>query len=226
VDEHPRNPGKIMATAIPFDLNAAVHNWRERLQQSPHFRAENLEELEAHLRDSVTVLQSKGLAADEAFLLGTRRVGAPEALEGQFAAENGGDGWRDGLRRFFHNYKSRFLHLLILAYFTFGCWLLWACLKVSQLIVPAAMRTHNPYIPAFTRLFWGLMHFWYLPPLVAALYCGYVWTRKASAKSSWFAFFSFATAFLFLLLLPIFMAAELPIISFLNGLPPKTFQAP
>src|SRR3979490_1639515 len=101
-----------MATAIQFDLNAAFHNWREKLQQSPHFRAENLEELEAHLRDSVTVLQSKGLAADEAFLIGTRRVGTSEALEGQFAAENGGRGWRDALRRLFHNYKNRFLHLV------------------------------------------------------------------------------------------------------------------
>ena len=66
----------------------------------------------------------------------------------------------------------------------------------------------------------------WLPPLFAALYCGFVWTQKSSAKSSWFAFFSFATAFLFLLLIPILIAAELPIISFLNGLPPKTFQAP
>jgi hypothetical protein len=220
-----------MATAIQFDLNTAFHNWREKLRQSPHFRAENLEELEAHLRDSVNVLQSKGLAADEAFLIGARRVGTPDALEGQFATENGGRGWRDALRRFFHNYKNRFLHVIILAYFTFGCWLLWGCLKVSQMIEPAAVRAHNlarvAYnAPAFTLLFWDLMPYWYFPPLIAAVYCGCVWTRKSAAKSSWFAFFSFATAFLFLLLMPILMAAELPIISFLNGLPPRTFQAP
>jgi hypothetical protein len=124
------------------------------------------------------------------------------------------------------------LHLLILAYFTFGCWLLWGCLKVSQLIEPAAVRArslaHVNYMgaPAFTRLFWNLMPCWYLPPLFAALYCGFVWTRKSSAKSSWFAFFSFATALLFLALIPILIAAELPIISFLNGLPPRTFQTP
>jgi hypothetical protein len=221
-----------MATAIPFDLNAAFHNWRENLQQSPHFRAENLEELETHLRDSVTVLQGKGLAADEAFLIGTRRVGTPEALEGQFAAENGGRGWRDALRRSLHNYKDRLLHLLILAYFTFGCWLLWGCLRVSQLIEPLAVRAHVlakvDYIgaPAFTRLFWGLMPYWYLPPVFAALYCGFVWTRKSPARSSWFAFFSFAMAFLFLLLIPILIASELPVISFLYGLPPKMFQTP
>jgi len=221
-----------MATAIQFDLNIAFHNWRETLRQSPHFRAENLEELEAHLRDSVTVLQSKGLAPDEAFLIGTRRVGTLEALEGEFAAENGGRGWRNTLRAFFHNYKNRLLHLLILAYFAFGCWLLWGCLRVSQMMEPVTARAYNlakvNYLgaPAFSRLFWGLKDYWYLPPLFAALYCGYVWTRKSAAKSSWFAFFSFGTAFLFLLLIPILIAAELPIISFLNGLPPKAFQAP
>ena len=219
-----------MANAIPFDLNTAFNNWREKLRQSPHFRAENLEELEAHLRDSVTVLQSKGLAADEAFLIGTRRVGTPETLEGQFAAENGGRGWRDALRRFFHNYKNRFLHLLILAYLTFGCWMLWACLRVSQMVEPMTARArhlaHVDYMgpPAFTRLFWGLMSYWYVPPLLAALYVGLVWTRKSAAKSSWFAFFSLATAFLFVLLIPVLIASELPILSFLNGLPPRMFQ--
>jgi len=220
-----------MATAIPFDLNSAFKNWRENLQQSPHFRAENLEELEAHLRDSVTVLQSKGLADDEAFLIGTRRVGTPEALQEQFAAENGGRRWCDASRRFFHSHKNRFLHLLILVYFTSGCWLLWACLKVSQLTEPMAARAHNlagvAYngAPMFTRLFWGMMPLWYLPPLFAALYCIYVWTRKSAVRSSWFAFFSFTTAFMFLLLIPILIAAELPVISYLNWLPARTAQA-
>src|SRR5206468_12097440 len=64
----PRNPHKFMGTAIEFDLNAALRQWRESLGQSPHVRPENLDELESHLRDSVASLQTKGLAADEAFL--------------------------------------------------------------------------------------------------------------------------------------------------------------
>lgn len=219
-----------MANAIPFDLNSAFENWREKLRESPHFRAENLDELEAHLRDSVTLLQSKGLAADEAFLIGTRRVGAPEALEGQFAAENGGRGWRDAARRFFHKYKNRLLHLLILAYFTYGCWLLWGCLRVSQMVEPLTVRAHKltgtDYMgpPGFTKLFWALMPYWYLPAVIAALYCGFVWTRKSPAKASWFAFFSSTSGFLLLLLILAGIAAQLPIISFLQGLPPRTFQ--
>lgn len=221
-----------MATSIPFDLNAALAHWREQLQESPHFRAENLDELESHLRDSVTVLQSKGLTADEAFMIGTRRVGTGEALEGQFATENGGRGWRDTLRRLIHKYKNRVLHLFILAYFTFGCWWLWGCLRVSQMVVPAAARAHRlagtayDGPPAFTRLFWGLMPYWYIPPVIAAVYCGLVWTRKSGARASWFAFFSVTTAILFIALIPILVASQLPLIQFLNEIPVKTFGAP
>jgi len=212
-------------------LNTALADWREKLRQSPHFRAENLDELESHLRDSVSVLQTKGLTADEAFMIGTRRIGAPGALEGQFAAENGGRGWRHTLRQLVHKYQNRVLHLLILAYFTFGCWLLWGCLKVSQMILPAAARAHRlaqvdfTSAPAFSRLFWGLMPYWYVPPIVAAIYCAVIWTSKRANRASWFAFFSITTAFLFILLIPILIASQLPFIQFLNEIPAKTFQA-
>jgi hypothetical protein len=211
-------------------LNDAFRNWRENLQQSPHFRPENLNELEAHLRDSVSVLQSKGLTADEAFMIGSRRVGTPDALEGQFAAENGGRGWRDTLRRLMHKFKNPALHILIVLYFTLGCWFLWGCLKVSQMVNPIAARaniasgTHYPGAPAFTRLFWTLMPYWYVPPMFAAIYCGIIWTRKNS-KASWFAFFSVTTATLFIFLLPVLIATELPIIDFLHTIPVKTFEA-
>jgi hypothetical protein len=218
-----------MATPIQFDLNTALCDWREKLRQSPHFRAENLDELESHLRDSVTVLQTKGLTADEAFTIGIRRVGEPGALEGQFAAENGGRGWRDNLLRLAHKFKNPALHFLIILYFTFGCWLLWGCLKVSQMTGPAAARvsklTGTVYLgaPAFTRLFWTLMPYWFVPPMVAAIYCGIVWTRK-NRNASWFAFFSVTTAILFILLIPVLIAMELPIIDFLNSIPAKTFD--
>jgi len=220
-----------MATSLPFDLNAALSNWREQLRQSPHFRSENLNELEAHLRDSVIVLQSKGLTADEAFMIGTRRVGTPETLEGEFATENGGQGWRHDLRRLMHQAKNPAMHVMIILYFTFGCWLLWGCLKVSQMVEPAAARasqiagTIHAGPPAFTRLFWNLMPYWYVPPVIAAIYCGILWTRK-KRNASWVAFFTITTAVLFMLLIPVLIATQLPIIDFLNTIPPKAFAAP
>lgn len=219
-----------MATSLPFDLNAAFSDWREKLQQSPYFRTENLDELETHLRDSVTVLQTKGLTADEAFMIGSRRVGTADTLEGQFAAENGGRGWRNTWSRLVHAYKNPALHLLIILYFTFGCWLLWGCLKVSQMVEPAAARasqiagTIHSGPPAFTRLFWNLMPYWYVPPIIAVIYCGILWTRQ-KRNASWLAFFTTTTAVLFILLVPVLIAMELPIISFLNTIPAKAFAA-
>jgi hypothetical protein len=76
-----------------FNLNGAVENWRNRLSQSPQFRAENLNELEGHLRDSVTALQTKGLSDEEAFLIASRRLGSSTALGCEFAKVNAREVW-------------------------------------------------------------------------------------------------------------------------------------
>ena len=106
-----------MATAIEFDLNTALRLWRERLSESPQFRTENLDELESHLRDSMAALQGKGLSTEESFLIGTRRVGSAAALAPEFAAENGGRGWRNFMRRLSWKYLNKVIHGLVLLYF-------------------------------------------------------------------------------------------------------------
>jgi hypothetical protein len=80
-----------------FDLNTAIQHWRENLAQSPAFRSENLNELEAHLRDSISTLQSRGLDAGEAFLIATRRLGKENLLQPEFAVINGSAIWLDRL---------------------------------------------------------------------------------------------------------------------------------
>ncbi len=82
-----------MENAPTFDLNNAIGRWRDGLSQSPQFREENVAELEAHLRDSVADLQSRGLTGEEAFLLGARRLGSPAWLEPEFAKINRGQVW-------------------------------------------------------------------------------------------------------------------------------------
>ncbi len=206
-----------METSIEFNLNAALRLWRERLAQSPHFRVENLDELESHLRDSVTVLPSKGLSDDEAFLIGTRRVGNEAALEPEFARENGGRGWWHSLRRMAYRHGHKVIHGLVLLYFAVGCWFLWGTLRVAQLVL------HARPAPAFTQLFLNLMSYWYVPPVAAALYCGFVWTRKGR-RSGWFGFFAFATAALLLMALPTLIAAALPVIDLLNRLPKTAWK--
>lgn len=82
-----------MENQAEFDLNHAIQSWRQYLSRSPSYRAENLEELESHLRDSVTTLERRGLSDEEAFLIATRRVGPSRALEPEFAKVNGKEVW-------------------------------------------------------------------------------------------------------------------------------------
>ena len=77
-----------MKSESQFDLNLAVQHWRADLAQSPALRAENLDELETHLRDSITELQRNRLSSEEAFLIATRRAGKTEALSCEFHKVN------------------------------------------------------------------------------------------------------------------------------------------
>jgi hypothetical protein len=77
-----------MENTTPFDLEAAIQKWRDELVQSPAFKQENLNELESHLRDSISRLQATGLATDESFLIATRRVGHSGALAKEFGKLN------------------------------------------------------------------------------------------------------------------------------------------
>jgi hypothetical protein len=86
-----------MENQTSFDLNLAIQRWREELGQSPAFRSENLDELESHLRDSTTTLQTRGLSAEEAFVVAKKRVGGGASLEAEFGKVNGTAVWLDRL---------------------------------------------------------------------------------------------------------------------------------
>ena len=159
-------------------------------------------------------LQGKGLSTEESFLIGTRRVGSAAALAPEFAAENGGRGWRNFMRRLSWKYLNKVIHGLVLLYFATGCWLLWGVLRVSR-VIAYRLQAPNP-APAFTQMFLGLMPYWYMPPLVALIYCGFAWMRKPDGRATWFGFFAIATAVLMLLALPTLIAAGLPVIDYLN----------
>src|SRR4051812_39783566 len=75
VDDGPRSTKQIMENKTPFDLETAIGNWRAELAHSPAFKQENVDELEAHLRDAVARWKGTGLSSEEAFLIATRRIG-------------------------------------------------------------------------------------------------------------------------------------------------------
>jgi hypothetical protein len=179
-----------MANVAQFDLNIALQHWLERLGQSPQVKAEDLKELESHVRDSVVQLEGKGLSSEESFLVATRRVGSAEKLEPEFAKVN-------------RNPLNLIIHGLILAFFSIGCWFLWGLLQ----------------LPAFTVLVVGFMPYLIAPPVLAAAYCAYVWFWKSGGRSSWIGFFATTMAVLVLLTLPTLIAVLLPMIAFMNQVP-------
>jgi amino acid transporter len=55
-----------------------------------------------------------------------------------------------------------------------------------------------------------------LPPLLALVYCVFIWLRKTNMKCSWIGFFATTIAVLILIALPTLMAVFLPVIDFMN----------
>jgi hypothetical protein len=93
VDVSPRNTQQIMENTTPNSLEHMVQQWRAQLAQWPAFKHENIDELEEHLRDSISTLQLKGLSEEEAFLIASRRIGQSEALEKEFGKRNATAAW-------------------------------------------------------------------------------------------------------------------------------------
>src|ERR1039457_3307753 len=200
VDERPRNLPEIMENISQFDLKNALRLWLEQLGRSPQVKAENLKELESHVSDSVMQLQSKGLSLEESFLIATRRAGSPAKLEPEFAKVN-------------RNPLNKILHGLILIFFSFGCWFVWAMLHFPQMMAHAL---HGKSLPLFTLLVVKFEPFLAVLPLLAAAYCVFVWTRKYRGRNSWMGFFATTIAVLFILTLLALVAILLPIMTFMS----------
>jgi hypothetical protein len=186
-----------MENISQFDLNAALRLWLEQLGQSSQVKVENIRELESHVSDSVMQLQSKGLSPEESFLIATRRAGTPARLEPEFAKVN-------------RNPLNKILHGLILMFFSFGCWFVWAMLHFPRMMEHAL---HGKSLPGFTLLVVKFEPFLAVPPLLAAAYCVFVWTRKYSGKNSWIGFFATTMAVLFILTLQALVAILLPMMN-------------
>jgi hypothetical protein len=57
--------------------------------------ADDLDELESHLRDSIASLETRGLSAREALWVGTSRIGTTDGLDSEFAKVNAERVWLD-----------------------------------------------------------------------------------------------------------------------------------
>src|SRR5262249_17528298 len=95
VDDRPHHVNQFMEKDTSFDVTAAIQRWRDNLSRSPNFRTADINELESHLRESMDELRARGLSADEAFTIASRRIGPAPALAAEFGIINPGSIWMD-----------------------------------------------------------------------------------------------------------------------------------
>ena len=115
------------------------------------------------------------------------------------------------------NTMSKIAHAVILGFFALGCRFLWGMLHISRGV---PMDGHP--LPAFSSLCLAIGPSALIALVVAAaLYCLWVWTRQADARTSWVAFLSTTTAVLSFTMLLVMVAAYLPLVSVLDQLANK-----
>ncbi len=77
-----------------FDLESQIRKWRGHVQSTGSLGAQDVEELESHLRDSIDELTGRGVSVEEAFIVSIRRMGDAETLHDEFAKVSTESVWR------------------------------------------------------------------------------------------------------------------------------------
>ncbi|MDQ8145003.1 MAG: permease prefix domain 1-containing protein [Gemmatimonadota bacterium] len=75
-------------------LEPQIDRWRQYLRRRQTVHSVDVAELEDHLRELIASLMTGGLAADEAFLVAVKRLGAIDALSREFAREHSDRLWK------------------------------------------------------------------------------------------------------------------------------------
>lgn len=75
-------------------IEARIDEWRGYLSQRAVLRSDDVQELEEHLRDQIEGLRSRGLSADEAFLIAVSRIGKIDELSREYAREHSDRLWK------------------------------------------------------------------------------------------------------------------------------------
>jgi hypothetical protein len=84
-----------MKTNISKDLpEAEIGQWRAAILRSRAVDESDADELESHLREQIGDLQKAGLSADEAFLVGVRRLGEVDKVTAEFARVHSDRLWK------------------------------------------------------------------------------------------------------------------------------------
>ncbi|MFR4997208.1 MAG: permease prefix domain 1-containing protein [Clostridium paraputrificum] len=71
-----------------FNLDESIKYWRNDLNKNDVLSLDDLEELESHLMDEITVLKEKDLSEEEAFLVAKSRIGQNDIIEEEYKKVN------------------------------------------------------------------------------------------------------------------------------------------
>jgi hypothetical protein len=80
-------------------LESQIAQWRTYVATAPGLNGHDVDELEDHLRHQIADLNAAGLTADEAFLVGVKRLGELDSLSREFAREHSGRLWKQLILR-------------------------------------------------------------------------------------------------------------------------------
>ena len=80
-------------------LESQIAEWRAYVATAPGVNGHDVDELEDHLRHQIADLNAAGLTADEAFLVGVKRLGELDSLSREFAREHSGRLWKQLILR-------------------------------------------------------------------------------------------------------------------------------
>jgi hypothetical protein len=76
------------------DLEAQIGHWRGYVRRHQAISPVDIDELEGHLRDQVSDLETAGLSGDEAFLVAVKRMGSLDDVSREFAREHSERLWK------------------------------------------------------------------------------------------------------------------------------------
>lgn len=74
-----------MGAQAVFDVNKAIADWRRHLAEVSKISADDLDELQSHLRDHIEQLVEEGLSAQEAFGRAIVQLGDAAEIDGEFS---------------------------------------------------------------------------------------------------------------------------------------------
>ncbi|MCC6511735.1 MAG: hypothetical protein IT423_21725 [Pirellulaceae bacterium] len=71
-----------------FELGNAILQWRRSFQQNCSLNDDRIDELESHLRESISELNRKGLSEEESFVVAMKRLGYAHTLDAEYQKNN------------------------------------------------------------------------------------------------------------------------------------------